>query len=102
MERLRAERVLMKAREVYPQAHPQSNGKRLHAALFYLPPDDVFAGRMGIRLAERRENRNGFFTGRYWEFTPPAWIIRRRPRRPFSSFALLKIKGKARDKLRHI
>jgi transposase InsO family protein len=127
MERLTAEIALMKARELYPQAHPriitgndsrfiskdfrepvsllekeqtftspahpQSNGKlerfhrtfksehvrqtaylnredaiermrkwigyyngqRLHAALFYLPPEDVFAGKMGIRLAERRQ-----------------------------------------------
>jgi hypothetical protein len=31
------------------------NDRRLHAALFYLPLDDVFAGRMGIRLAGRRE-----------------------------------------------
>jgi transposase InsO family protein len=29
------------------------NGERLHAALFYLPPEDAFSGRMGIRLAER-------------------------------------------------
>jgi hypothetical protein len=31
------------------------NGRRLHAALFHLLPEDVFAGRMGLRLAERKE-----------------------------------------------
>jgi transposase InsO family protein len=30
------------------------NGEGLHAALLYLLPDDVFTGRMGIRLTERR------------------------------------------------
>jgi transposase InsO family protein len=141
MDRLTAEIVLMKARELYPDAHPriitdngsqfiskdfrelvsllemeqtftspahpQSNGKlerfhrtfksehvrqaaylnredaiermrrwiryyngeRLHAALFYLSPDDVFAGRMGIRLAERREKLHTACISRrsYWQ-----------------------------------
>lgn len=31
------------------------NEERLHSTLCYLPPDDVFCGRMGMRLAERRE-----------------------------------------------
>jgi transposase InsO family protein len=31
------------------------NNQRLHAALFYLPPEDVFQGLKDIRLAERRE-----------------------------------------------
>jgi transposase InsO family protein len=141
MGRLEAEIVLMKARELYPQAHPriitdngsrfiskdfrdlvsllemeqtftspahpQSNGKlerfhrtiksehirrtaylgredaiermkkwiryyngqRLHSALFYLPPDDVFTGRMGIRLAERRQKLHTAYISRqsYWQ-----------------------------------
>jgi transposase InsO family protein len=141
MERLTAEIVLMKARELYPDAHPriitdngsqfiskdfrelvsllemeqtftgpahpQSNGKlerfhrtfksehvrqaaylnredaiermrkwiryyngeRLHAELFYLPPEEVFAGRMGIRLAERKEKLHTAYINRrsYWQ-----------------------------------
>jgi transposase InsO family protein len=31
------------------------NGRRLHGSLFYLPPDEVFAGRMELRLAEHRQ-----------------------------------------------
>jgi len=31
------------------------NKQRLHAALFYLPPEDVFGGLKEIRLAERRK-----------------------------------------------
>jgi hypothetical protein len=31
------------------------NGERLHSALYYLPPDDVFYGRMEIRLVECRK-----------------------------------------------
>jgi transposase InsO family protein len=141
MEGITAEIVLMKARELYPQAHPriitnngsqfiskdfrelvsllemeqtftspahpQSNGKlerfhrtfksghvrrvaylnredaaermgkwiryyngeRLHAALSYLPPDDMFSGRKGIRLAERREKLHTAYINRrsYWQ-----------------------------------
>jgi transposase InsO family protein len=140
MERIWAETALMKARELYPEAHPrvitdngaqfiskdfrelvsllemeqtftspahpQSNGKlerfhrtfksehvrqaaylgredavarmkkwiryyngeRLHAALYYLSPDDVFSGRMGIRLAERRKKLHTACINRrsYW------------------------------------
>jgi transposase InsO family protein len=40
------------------------NGERLHSALFYLPPDDVFFGRMGIRLAERREKLHTAYVNR--------------------------------------
>jgi hypothetical protein len=45
------------------------NGQRLHAALFYLPPDDVFFGRMDIRLAERREKLHTAYINRqsYWQ-----------------------------------
>ena len=45
------------------------NGERLHAALYYLPPDDVFSGRMGIRLAERREKLHTAYINRqsYWQ-----------------------------------
>jgi transposase InsO family protein len=136
MERITAEIVLMKARELYPQArpriitdngsqfiskdfrelvgllemeqtftspaHPQSNGKlerfhrtfkseyvrraaylnredaiermrkwigyyngeRLHAALLYLPPDDVFEGRKEVRLVERREKLHTAYINR--------------------------------------
>jgi transposase InsO family protein len=141
MERIWAETVLMKAKELYPEArprvitdngsqfisrdfrelisllemehtctsagHPQSNGKlerfhrtfksehvrqaayldredaiermrvwigyyneqRLHAALWYLPPEDVFNGRMGERLAERREKLHTAYINRqnYWQ-----------------------------------
>jgi transposase InsO family protein len=44
------------------------NGERLHAALYYLPPDDVFSGRMGIRLAERRQKLHTASINRqsYW------------------------------------
>jgi hypothetical protein len=31
------------------------NGERLHSAVWYLPPDDVFYGRAVQRLAEREE-----------------------------------------------
>jgi transposase InsO family protein len=40
------------------------SGERLHSALFYLPPDDVFFGRMGIRLAERREKLHATYVNR--------------------------------------
>jgi transposase InsO family protein len=45
------------------------NGERLHSALYYLPPDDVFVGRMGIRLAERREKMHTACINRrsYWQ-----------------------------------
>ncbi|MDR2095472.1 MAG: integrase core domain-containing protein, partial [Treponema sp.] len=45
------------------------NGERLHSALYYLPPDDVFAGRMGIRLAERRKKVHTAYINRrsYWQ-----------------------------------
>ena len=43
------------------------NGERLHSALF-LPPDDVFYGRMGIRRAERKEKLHTTSINRqsYW------------------------------------
>jgi hypothetical protein len=45
------------------------NGQRLHTALFYLPPDDVFAGKMGIRLTERRQKLHTAYINRrsYWQ-----------------------------------
>ena len=44
------------------------NEKRLHAALFYLPPEDVFQGLKEIRIAERRKKLyNAIITRRsYW------------------------------------
>jgi transposase InsO family protein len=45
------------------------NGERLHSALLYLPPDEVFYGRMGIRLAERGEKLQTAYINRrsYWQ-----------------------------------
>jgi transposase InsO family protein len=41
------------------------SGRRLHAAIFYLPPDDVFAGKLGIRrLAERRQKLHTAYINR--------------------------------------
>jgi transposase InsO family protein len=44
------------------------NGERLHSALCYLPPDDVFFGKKEIRLAERREKLHTAYINRqsYW------------------------------------
>jgi hypothetical protein len=45
------------------------NGQRLHSALYNLPPDDVFAGRLGIRLAERGQKPHTAYISRqsYWQ-----------------------------------
>jgi transposase InsO family protein len=40
------------------------NGGRLHSALYYLPPDDVCAGRMEIRLAERKKKLHTAYINR--------------------------------------
>ena len=45
------------------------NEYRLHAALFYLPPEDVFQGLKEKRLAERREKMHTAYISRrnYWK-----------------------------------
>ena len=45
------------------------NEKRLHAALFYLPPEDVFQGIKEIRIAERRKKLYNAIINRrsYWQ-----------------------------------
>jgi len=45
------------------------NGNRLHAALYYLPPDDVFNGLKENRLAERRNKMYAAIINRrsYWQ-----------------------------------
>jgi transposase InsO family protein len=44
------------------------NGERLHSAIWYLTPNDVFYGRMAVRLAERKEKLHTAFIKRqeYW------------------------------------
>jgi hypothetical protein len=43
--------------------------KRLHSAIWYLTPDDVFYGKMAERLAERKEKLHTAFIDRqeYWQ-----------------------------------
>jgi len=45
------------------------NSQRLHSAIFYLTPNDVFYGRMSWRLAERKEKLHTAFIKRqeYWQ-----------------------------------
>jgi len=49
------------------------NEQRLHAALFYLPPEDVFQGLKEIRLAERRQKLYTALINRrsYWQSLAP-------------------------------
>ena len=45
------------------------NCERLHSAIHYLTPDDVFNGRVSVRLAERKEKLHTAFIKRqeYWQ-----------------------------------
>ena len=45
------------------------NSERLHSAIWYLTPDDVFNGRTARRLAERKEKLHTAFIKRqaYWQ-----------------------------------
>jgi len=45
------------------------NNERLHSAIYYLTPNDVFNGRMSERIAERKEKLHNTFIKRqeYWQ-----------------------------------